>query len=409
MRLLVMTSTFPVRPDDGIPRFVLDLAEALAVHAEVSVLAPDAPGACLHERFQGVHVERFRYFWPRAYQRLAITNQRGMRDNLRSSWLAKLQVPLFLWREASVLRKLLKRQDFHVVNAHWLVPQGLVAAWVLRHNRSIQLILHIHAGDVYLLKRLPFGRRVAKYVVGRADVIFAAGSHVRDTLNELVGRDCGAKLQPMGVHLDRFRQPTDLHVINDPLRQSFPEGFLLFVGRFVAKKGLTYLLQAMAAIHPMKPGLGLVLAGYGPEEQHLRDLVARLNLTDNVVFVGHQTHQQVIDLMHACRVVVVPSIIDDQGETEGMPTVVTEAMAAGALVVASDVAGIPDVIRHGENGWICCPRDTQDLTAKIIDALHHRDVSPIRQAAVATAANYDWQQVARNYMASLTAPSAASS
>lgn len=407
-RLLVMTSTFPVRADDGIPRFVFDLAEALADHAEVSVLAPDAPDACPNERFGNLHVERFRYFWPRAYQRLAITNQRGMRDNLRSSWLAKLQVPLFFWCEARRLRKLLKQNNFRVVNAHWLVPQGLVAAWVLRRFRSIEFVLHVHAGDVYLLKRLPLGRRIARYVVRRADVIFADGSHVRDTLNELVGRDCGVKLQPMGVHLRQFRQPTGTVDSNDRLRQRFPDGFLLYVGRFVEKKGVPFLVDAMAELRHTFPRLGLVLAGYGPEEQRLRDQAARLGLTDQLLFTGQQTHQQVIDLMHACRMVVVPSIIDDHGETEGMPTVVTEALAAGALVVASEVAGIPDLIRHGENGWICRPRDAHDLARKITDALQQHEDAAIREAALATAAKYDWHQVARNYMASLSIPSAVS-
>ena len=152
-RILVTTSTFPVHRDDGIPRFILDLAQALSEEADVTVLAPDAPGAARAEHMGKVAVRRFSYFWPRSLQRLAITNQRGMRDNLRGSILAKAQVPLFLQQQAAKLRQMVRRERFDVVNAHWLVPQGLTAAWGLRRNGSTKLILHVHAGDVYLLQR----------------------------------------------------------------------------------------------------------------------------------------------------------------------------------------------------------------------------------------------------------------
>ena len=82
LRVLITASTFPVRPRDGIPRFVVDLAQALAKHCEVTVLAPDAPGVTKRERIGDVEVERFTYFWPRAWQKFYGP---GMLENLRTS------------------------------------------------------------------------------------------------------------------------------------------------------------------------------------------------------------------------------------------------------------------------------------------------------------------------------------
>ena len=127
LRVLISTSTYPVHPDDGIPRFVHDLARSMTRHAEISVLAPDAPGAARHERMDGVDVHRFSYFRPRRQQRLALGQ--GMRDNLRSSWLAKIQVPTFLTAQALSTRRMIRERPVDVVNAHWLVPAGLGAAW----------------------------------------------------------------------------------------------------------------------------------------------------------------------------------------------------------------------------------------------------------------------------------------
>ena len=407
-RILVATSTFPVHPDDGIPRFILDLALALSQHAEVSVLAPDAAGAALREQIGKVDVERFVYFMPRSSQRLAITNQQGMRDNLRGSLLAKFQLPLFLLRQTAHMRRMIRERRIDVVNAHWLVPQGLTAAWALRRKPTVKLVLHVHAGDVYLLQKLVLGPRIARYVVKRAAAVFAAGSHVRDALNQLLGYDSQAVLQPMGVNRDQFARSDALQAVAEAQTvraadsscgvSGFPDGFILFFGRLAEKKGAIYLVQAMRRIQESMPGVGLVIAGYGPEEEALRAKVQELNLQERVRFVGRQSHPQIVGLLHACRAAAVPSIIDSHGETEGMPTVVVEALAAGVPVVGSNVDGIPDVIRHGENGWLCREKDPDDLAEKLLTALNCNSTQ-FAEAAVAAAAEYDWQQVAANYLA----------
>ena len=116
---------------------------------------------------------------------------------------------------------------------------------------------------------------------------------------------------------------------------------------------MVYLIRAMRELQKQLPDVGLVIAGYGPEEEQLKAETDRLGLKNSISFIGKQTHAKIVQLLHECRVAAVPSIIDSRGETEGMPTVVVEAMAAGVPVVGSRVNGIPDVIRHAENGWLC--------------------------------------------------------
>ena len=188
----------------------------------------------------------------------------------------------------------------------------------------------------------------------------------------------------------------------------FCGGFILFFGRLVEKKGAMYLIRCMHLIHERMPGVGLIVAGFGPEENALHAEVEKLNLQDCVQFIGKRSHPEIIDLLHHCRAAAVPSIIDSRGETEGMPTVVVEALAAGVPVVGSNVNGIPDVIRHAENGWLCREKDPADLADKLLTALEC-DHSQFRDAAIATAAKHDWQQVAANYLArieSLSDPNA---
>ncbi len=398
LRVLVSTSTFPLSPDDGTPRFVLDLAEALADHAEIIVLAPDAPGAPRCERMGRLEVRRATYFVPRGLQRLALG--RGMPENLRSSWLARIQVPFYLIRQWQAIHAMARQLKVDVVNAHWLVPQGLAAAWARGSKRRFKLLLHVHSTDVHLLRGLPGGRRIARFVVRRCDAVFATSSFVRSALDELLGFASGASLRSMGVHTQIFAQPStpDSSSGRAPNQgDQLPGDFLLFVGRLAPVKGVDILIAAMPAVLAEHPELHLMVIGQGSEESNLRALSKDLGVDRRVSFLGRKPHPDIVRLLQNCRAAIVPSIVTPRGETEGMPTVVLEAMAAGARIVASDVGGIPDVVRHGENGWLCRSRDPSDLARKILTALADPVSSGVRPSAVETARQNDWQEVAKSY------------
>lgn len=391
LRVLITASTFPLRPDDGRPRFILDLAQALAPHCDVTVLAPDAPGLRLRETIGGVRVDRFTYFHPR--QRQCLASGLSMVESMRGSALAKVQVPLFVAAQVKAIGGLLESERFDVVNSHWLVPQGLAGAVQRDLGRTFAHVLSIHAGDVYLLRKLPGGRKLAAYVAGRSDAILSDGSHVRDTLDELLGRSSGAVLQPMGANLELFRARGGTNADPAPVAGDY----LLFFGRLVEKKGTIYLIRAMPRVLERFPRMGLVLVGGGPLEGELRAETERLGLGHAIRFVGPQPHAEIARYLRHCHAAVVPSVIDRHGETDGMPTVVIEAMAAGTKVVGAAVDGIPDVIRHRQNGWLCRPNDPADLADKILAALEN-DGPASTAEALATAEQFSWPRVAERYM-----------
>jgi glycosyltransferase involved in cell wall biosynthesis len=202
----------------------------------------------------------------------------------------------------------------------------------------------------------------------------------------------------MGVHLELFSERGASDAAPNAFSEEFRDGYVLFVGRFVEKKGTAFLIRALPSILQRHPQLGLVLVGSGPEEENVRREVANLGIDRSVCFVGRKSHAEIVDLLRGCRVAAVPSIIDSRGETEGMPTVVIEAMSTGVRVVGSDVDGIPDIIEHERNGWLCRPKDPEDLAAKILAALADPTPSPITQSAIETSKRFGWPQVAENYL-----------
>lgn len=393
MRALIATSTFPLRHGDGTPRFVLDLARALAPHAEVTVLAPDAPGAAAQELLDEVEVRRFRYFAPRSAQRLAYGA--GMPDNLRASWWARLQAPLYVLALALAVRRLVAGRGFRLVNSHWMLPTGLAVALARgRGTRpAFRHVVTLHGGDAHLLAALPFGRALARFVVARSDALFAVSDSVKAKLDQALGFDSGAAVQPMGVHTERFAESPRAFT-------AFPDGYLLFVGRLIPIKGVHVLLRAFALLrerHPKLRELGLVVIGAGPEADALATRAAELGLAEAVDFMGARSHEVVAAHLRGCRAAVVPSIVDADGREEGMPAVVAEALAAGARVVASATGGVVDVIRAGENGWLAAPGDAEDLARCLADALATPRPCPIDRAAAETARSLDWRRVAQTY------------
>ncbi len=388
MRVLLSASTFPLQRDDGLPHFVWDLALSLSERMEVTVLAPGAPGAPAAETWEGVRVRRFRYFVPRSWQRLAYGD--GIDVNLRRSWRARATAPFFLAAQARATRLLVAEHGIELVNSHWILPQGLTAALARGREPRFAHVVTLHGGDVHLLARLPGRSVLARFIVGRSDGLLASSSRVRDVFDGTLGEASNAAIQPMGVHAACFREAAP------PDEAPFPDGYLLYVGRLQEIKGVGQLLQALPSVRERHPGIGLVVVGYGEQETVLRRQAQTLGIAEAVHFTGQQPAAEVARWLRGCRSAVVPSLRMPGGRSEGMPTVLLEALAAGAPLVATNTGGIPDVLQHGRNGWLCRDRDPEDLAACVLEALATGRAG-IADAARATADRHDWARVAERY------------
>jgi colanic acid/amylovoran biosynthesis glycosyltransferase len=162
--------------------------------------------------------------------------------------------------------------------------------------------------------------------------------------------DCWGKLRIVhcGVDPDAF----------EVKRHEGRGGQLLFVGRLAAMKGLPILLEVLAKLE----GVTLDIAGDGPDRQLLEEKVRALNISSRVKFLGYQSQQQVRKLLKQADLFVMSSF------AEGVPVVLMEAMAAGVPVVATRIAGIPELVRDGHSGLLVAPGDVNEM-ANAIDRL----------------------------------------
>ncbi len=217
--------------------------------------------------------------------------------------------------------------------------------------------------------KLPFGfsmhardaRKVPKGVLHqRARDSACVVACNEDVAREMEGSGATVRFVPHGVDLDRFRP------MPNP-QNTVPR--ILAVGRLVEKKGFDVLLDAVAHI---KTAFELRVVGDGPLRGMLEEKKASLGLDHVVTFCGNLTHETLATEYAAAEIVVVPSIVDQSGDRDGLPNVVLEAMACGRPVVATRTGAIASAINSSTVGELVAAGDADELSRAVVHLL--RDV-----------------------------------
>ena len=142
-------------------------------------------------------------------------------------------------------------------------------------------------------------------------------------------------------------------------------GRIVAVGRMVEKKGFDDLLRACAIMKSSGQSFHCALIGDGEEREKLEHLHRELNLADCVELTGALPREDVVARVRRASVMAVPCVVGEDGNRDGLPTVLVEAMALGTPCVATPVTGIPEVVRHEQTGLIVPERDPASLASAL--------------------------------------------
>lgn len=352
--VLYVLKRFPRLSETFILREVLGL-EATGVQVLVDALLPPEDGPT-HPELAGVRAQvRYLPRHPRLRDRAVLGVHAGVaaRHPLRWGAMAFRSRRDGTWRrfvQAGLVAARIRSDGAGHVHAHFATAASEVATMAAR-LAGVTCSVTAHAKDIYHRDNAPL---LARRLAG-ADTVVTVSSHNVEHLNGVLsvgGRTPDVRHIANGVPLGSPADPTASMT-------------LLCVARLVPKKGIDLLLEAAALLLEGHAQLEVDIIGDGPLRDELTAQIERLGLIDRVRLLGVATSSEVSAAMATARAVVLPCRIDADGDRDGMPTVLVEALARGIPVVSTDVVGIRELVKDGETGLLVAPEDAPGLAAAL--------------------------------------------
>ena len=280
---------------------------------------------------------------------------------LRRFWFRQLRdMP---WQisdaELRVLLRVLSRIDARVLHIYFgqiavhLLP--LIRAW---KNPSI---VSFHGADVTVDMNKPAYREATRQMLDTVKLVLVRSESLRRAVVDLGCDETKIAVQRTGIPLEEF-----------PFRErSFPqdgEWRLVQAGRLIEKKGLPVTLSAFAVFLDRYPNATLTIAGEGALLDELHKLACELKIEKRVLFTGFISQEQLRDIYYRSHIFLHPSQIGRDGNQEGVPNSMLEAMASGLPVFATEHGGIPEAIENAVSGVLVPEHDHEALSRALLSA-----------------------------------------
>jgi colanic acid/amylovoran biosynthesis glycosyltransferase len=253
---------------------------------------------------------------------------------------------------ATVLHDELRRAGIDHVHIHFANKAARLASLVRRMGGPSYSVT-THAKDIWHRK---VRTEDLREVLGKASFVATVSEENRRHLAAALGR-------PGDVHV--VSSSADLSRLGQPRRKQPESGAVVAVTRFVPKKGLNDLIEACGILAHRSLPVRLELVGDGPLRPELEALATRVGV--DVAFRGALPREEVLECYRRAAVFCLPCVVAPDGDRDGLPSAVLEAMALGVPVVTTDVNGLSEAVLDGETG-LTVP---QHAPAAVADALAH--------------------------------------
>lgn len=275
--------------------------------------------------------------------------------------------------------------DFDVIDSYYIYPDG-VAAIMLGAMLRRPVVLTAFGTDLNLLPKFPLVRAQIRWALEKAAAVTAVCEALKNVAQNLGVPGSKIKVVLHGVDLKLFTPPKDR--VTKRLQLGFRNPTLISVGHLIARKRNHVLLEALSQV----PGVDLVIAGDGPEQEHLHLLADELGIAGRVAFLGHVDQARLPDLLGAADALVLCS------DREGIANVIMEAMACGTPVGVTPVWGAPEVVNRPEAGLMfrdCSPNAIAEGIRRLLAN------PPDRAATRRYAENFAWSETAERHVSVL--------
>lgn len=319
---------------------------------------------------------------------------------------AALAAPLYLLAAASAVARRLRRERYDVLHAHWVAPNGLVALWPGVRGRGALIAAGLHGSDVFLAEKA-LVRPAIRRALARCDLLTGCSPELVERVRNIGYRDKPSRVIPYGVDTDMFRPAEERSGGPDqsPWRERLgiadDATVLLGVGRLATKKGFQVLIDVLPRLLAEFGDLHAIIAGDGDRMPEFRATAGEWSADRRarVHFPGAVSHDDLPGLYRGADLFVLPAVHDPQGNVDGLPNVILEALASGLPVVATTVSGIPLAVESGVQGVLVPEQDRPALREAIAGLLGDPERRRLMGARARTraATRLTWDIVAGRY------------
>jgi len=361
LRILCPTYWYPSYADDTQAIYVHDINRHLVRQGHrVFVVTPGRPGVPERETFDGVEVIRFPFELPESlsYGRVA---QSKVTKLARLNRLIIMAQYIRAQYRHSVIEG--RRLGVDIVHGHWAIPTGpaLVAA---ARRLKVPSVITMHGGDVYVnvaegydFPTRWYVRPVLAWTLRKASALTAISEDCKNHALRAGAKESSITVVMNGADLRRFSPATTPGAPSE-----FGSRMIFACRQLFPRKGIRFLIEAVAKLKPKYPDISLTIAGDGFERPVLEKLAESLGIGAKTKFLGWVANKELPRYFRGCAVSVIPSL------EEGFGIPAAEAMGCEVPVVATDAGGLPEVVENGVTGYVV-PKGDATAIATAIDRL----------------------------------------
>jgi colanic acid/amylovoran biosynthesis glycosyltransferase len=263
----------------------------------------------------------------------------------------------------SKIRKF-RRKGIRLIYARF--GMGGVQMLGLKKASGLPLLTSFHGSDVSRqLNKNPKYRKSLPKLFRSGEKFTVVCEHMKQRLTALGCPPKKIEVLKSGIDLEKF--PYQPKAAVDPGRIQ-----ILSVGRLTEKKGMNYLIEGYSHVAKKYPNAKLTIIGDGEQKGELEQLIHALGINQQVELKGRTDHQEVKKELEQCDLFTLASVTASDGNEEGIPNAIMEAMAIGRVVVSSAHAGIPELVEHQKTGYLVPERDVEQLAGMLLYAIENQ-------------------------------------
>ncbi|MDN3016727.1 N-acetyl-alpha-D-glucosaminyl L-malate synthase BshA [Paenibacillus sp. BSR1-1] len=264
---------------------------------------------------------------------------------------------------ASKMAEVANREKLDILHVHYAIPHAVCAILAKQMaGRDLKIVTTLHGTDITVLGYDPSLADAIKFGIEKSDSVTAVSKALVNQTFELINPD--KQIETVYNFIDeRIYKKSNADILKCEFEIKQEEKVIIHVSNFRAVKRVQDVIKTFAKISASMPAK-LLLVGDGPEMTIVCKLVRKLGIEDKVIYLGKQENLE--ELYSISDLMLLLS------EKESFGLVALEAMACGVPCIGTNVGGLPEVINHGETGYICEVGDIEDIAAKAIALLMDR-------------------------------------